>query len=248
MDLVPNDVADTSMVFLSGSLVEGFGNAKSDIDVVAIGARDTSLELPSPWVPLGPGKVLIRTLDGRRVDIEFIPVDVLESAIDKLDSDSSDRHPATRALSSELLSALHSLHIGIPLNRLDQFHELRSAVPWATLNSAMSDVAAYMCRATGEDAAGAILAGDAYSAMISSKISLGYSIDMLTARLGHTNPKPKWRARKLQALGANAVLHRYIELEADTSIEPVALLRQSKARVRYTQELLIEVSQQVCEQ
>jgi hypothetical protein len=94
-----------------------------------------------------------------------------------------------------------------------------------------------------EDAAGAIQAEDAATALLTSRRALGSAMDCLIAALGHTNSKEKWRYRKLADLGRDDLIERCLRLECDADTSPQAILAGARRRLVAAQGLVTEAGQ-----
>lgn len=239
LELVPEQVGHDAIVFAGGSLVEGFGNATSDIDLIVVVPSLEGLLIPDA-IPVDDLFVLISRYNGRRVDIEIVGKPTFSETAVALAAHDADR--ARRiSIPREFLTTLNSLRIGIPLQNADGFRALRDSFPWRSLQRTIADYADTEYQATSEDAIGAIRAGDAGTAMLSSRSALQFAVDAYIAASGHTNTRRKWRVRKLDALGETEVKGRYLDLELDRSGEDADLLARSRERIKYAQSLLLEV-------
>jgi len=238
--LVPDAVREGGIVFAGGSLVEGFGNATSDIDLIVVLPAGQDVGEHDGGVRVDETVVLTSRYRDRRVDIELVAHDAFDRAARSLAAHDADRRRLLD-IPREFLTTLNSLRIGVPLSDEDRFQELRDGFPWRSLLRLIADDADRQYQATSEDAIGAIRSGDAGTAMLSSRAALGYAMDAFIASAGHTNTRRKWRTRKLEALGETTMLARYLELEADPSLEPGDLIERSRQRIRFAQALLLEV-------
>lgn len=233
--LVPSLHLTDAIAFLGGSLVQGFGNTASDIDIIVL----------VPGAPVSgetAGYVAQRSIiyvdryGDRRVDIEVLPLAEVESVAHLLRTQEEDLQAALD-FPTDSLPTLDSMRIGIPLHGHEAFAALRDGFPWRELAAFLSGEADRMYQSFYEDAVGAIDAEDYGTALLTSREALGFALDAYIAALGHTNPRPKWRVRKLQVLGEDELLRRYLDAECDPSGEPEALLRRSVGRLRLSQEV-----------
>jgi len=229
--------------FLAGSVVEGYGNPTSDIDVLVLadGEGDT---VPAPE----GGRPVFRFEDctveivhagDERLDIETRPLPEFRRIVSRLHALPVDQEGAYE-VSAFTFQFLHQLRVGRPVVGHELIAELRAAVDWGRVGELLrirrqSDYGGH-----AEDAAGAIRAEDAGTALLTSRLALGTAMDCLIAALGHTNPKEKWRYRKLADLGRHDVASRCLALECDPDPDPRALLRSARRRLVAAQELVAE--------
>ncbi|MEV7619449.1 hypothetical protein AB0N59_04840 [Microbacterium sp. NPDC089321] len=239
LDLLPDTISATSVVFAGGSLVEGFGNSTSDVDLIAIHPDDEKVR-GHGGVRMDDTVVLTSRYRGRRVDIELVKAGTFERTVELLTAHDEDRRRVLE-IPREFLTTLNSLRIGIPLAQKARFYEIRDSFPWRSLLRMIADDADRQYQATSEDAIGAIRCGDAGTAMLSSRAALGHAIDAFIAAAGHSNTRRKWRIRKMEALGETDLLNRYLDLEADVSLAHDDLLAQSRRRIKFAQKLLLDV-------
>jgi hypothetical protein len=183
--LEPDDV-----LLAVGSLAEGLGNTKSDLDLLLVIARNSGAQN----VPLVLGKCLF--------DIEVMPVMTLEDIVRRFTSwlaqpwnpaQGSGIRPEERQLLHRLL---HSWVLFAGLN--DRVAALTPSKP--DLARLKLHVARHLARATQVDMAGYFHARDYPSLVFASQDLLGHAADGLAAGHRLTNPTAKWRSRMLNAL------------------------------------------------
>lgn len=182
---------DSDDVFFTGSLIEGFGNSLSDVDVLVV------TELPR--------RHAIRLLPGTRrwVDIVYISRDQLATQMDSVPdlplgySDWGNARPA----SLSALDVLHDFAYGLPVSR-----------PWRTAESIIRDgvkskiarswtlTNIISARARWHDACGALQDGQHMQSVYLRSLCLGHCVDAYTGLLGETDINVKWRWSKLTRL------------------------------------------------
>jgi hypothetical protein len=231
----------TAYAFLTGSLVEGFGNANSDIDLIVVGAA------PDPSAPAGAvdrrfdfGDVVVELshVGEERIDVESWPRDRVERLVAAAHG---LRDGGAGGLDQYAFKLLHQLRVGIPVAGHRAMEELRFSIPWDDVAERLRRIAEAAYVGHAEDAAGAVKSGDAATAMVTSRSALGCAVDCLVAAHGHTNPQPKWRYRKLAALGLDGTVARCLAAECDAGVD--GLLAGSKRRLLLAQELVAEAGQ-----
>jgi membrane protease YdiL (CAAX protease family) len=232
-------IPDTATAVLAGSIIDGYGNPNSDIDVTVLARK--------PWDPasglLRPDRVFqfdgksveLHFVENERIDLEIHPLAKVDALIKRLsDYDPGDRRaPHIDPFAFQLL---HQLRIGVPVAGDDELRRIRAEVPWHAVTEILRLRNESFYTGHAEDAAGAIKAGDAPTAVLASRRALGAATDCLIAAYGHTNPKEKWRYRKLDDLGLSDVKSRCLAAECDP--DPQLFIAGSRRRLLLAQELV----------
>lgn len=188
---------DPAPVYLSGSLVAGYGNAWSDVDVFVVAER----------APVGPYAKRADTnytsahfVRDKRVDFEFWSprdVEALARRVDSLELGTGKLIPGTGFLHIEECF-VHRLRIGVPIHNADAFERLRERFDFDRFRAYQTEEAIRYLDAVLEDAAGMIEAGDRDVALFTGREVVGTAIDAYCHWLGNTDPVRKWRVRHLQ--------------------------------------------------
>lgn len=239
--LPPVNVASA---FLGGSLIEGFGNPTSDVDLLALlHAPPTSDELAAMShdyvVTVGPRTVIVSSAGGRRSDTELWTLDYHRRWSSKLANADMTRGPHVIDPQPAWIEFANDLRIGVPIVGVELVEELRAEFPWTQFARFLMLRNEHLANTHIEDAAGALSAGDAGTAMLSSRDALAHAVDAYLAGAGETNCKPKWRARKLERTAEAGLFERYLETELDTSSEAAHLLTSARRRILAAQDFLI---------
>lgn len=176
-----------------GSLVEGLGTTKSDLDLVLISARPVEKNPRGGEVAVVAGRCL--------ADVCVLPASEIAEMVER--AEAWDRAPwevshAARFTPKERL-LLHRLIRG---RRLAEGRTGSTAgIPWPraeVLAKLKLHVARQHSRTVQADMAGHRDAGDWRSLVFAAQDLLGAAMDALTAGYGLTNPYPKWRSRLLE--------------------------------------------------
>ena len=240
---------DARVGYISGSIVEGFGTPRSDLDVFLL--TDGSAGSAEPARPAGE-PVAVYQADGFRIELDYAediatdteiwPIDVLAGLPDELAGIDLDDWGAAGAVPEAKLNLAHRLRIGLPVLGHDRFDALRGRFDWDRLARILRNRWLASYNNLADDAIGAIEAGDAMSAVLASRQALGAAVDALTAARGHTNPKEKWRWRKLVVLGLDAAAASYRTAELDPLTDDAGLLSQSQARLRLAAAFVLQAT------
>ncbi|MFF1659164.1 nucleotidyltransferase domain-containing protein [Streptomyces sp. NPDC058255] len=232
-------------VFVSGSLVEGFGNENSDLDVFVLtsSTSDASLSETASTFDMGDCLIEVDYHHDVRVDTEIWPIERFFEIAGRIsDFPVGDASAIIRFPDRDFDSA-HRLRIGVPVRGVEVFNELRDKFDFKRLSRLLANKFVTAYEGHSEDASGAVRANDAYTAMLMSRWALGSAIDAYLASQGMTNPKEKWRFSKLVSGGHTDLAQRYLELEADLSVSPEDVLTRSRDRLRFSASLVHELHQ-----
>lgn len=213
-DLLPEH---TVSVYLAGSIVRGWGNEGSDLDVyVIVPQRWHSTTALPVTMPLTPDTVPLEIcyVDGRRWEVTYW----LESQVDQLLARVAPRDPedgpAKGTLAVPEYSFLERLTYAEPVLGADWLASRRAEVLGSALRAML--VAQHLDSLDNqtEDAAGMLAAGDLVSAVLAARNAFGYAVDALLAASGEFGYGPKWRARRMiQAAPAVLAFDDYWALE-----------------------------------
>lgn len=179
-----------------GSLAEGLGNRKSDLDLLLIVAGDLHSDA-------SPDEVRSFAAGRAVVDLRIVPAEFAEALEFRLATwalGEWDLKVAADFSPSELL-LLHRLQAGWQLWPAAG-HELGPQADPGTDRIARLKlhVARHMARTIQVDLAGYREEGDARSMVFCAQDLLGHAVDGLLAGFRLTNPTPKWRSRLLERL------------------------------------------------
>jgi hypothetical protein len=224
--------------FISGSLVEGLGNSRSDLDVFVITSGRISKEcIESTTVEVNGAQIDVTYAERVRVDTEIWRLqEVYETATDLNDVSVDDR-VAMLQISATRLDLAHRIRVGMPVVGADVFHDIHEKFDYDKLAYVLYTRFLSSYQNSAEDAAGAIADADAGTAFLTSRSALGYAIDSYLAACGDTNVRQKWRARKLLRTGNAALLSDYLAAEVQKEVDDNGLLQAAKHRVRLANQI-----------
>jgi len=189
-------------VWMSGSLVEGLGNAGSDVDLfVAVERVDPA------WSLVRQGSryaVDVRVLGGRRVDYEYWTLESIEAVRARLELLPLD-DPATNNLNflaGDEVDFVHRLKVGVPLAGEAGFEEIRGRFDLEKFRRYLVQNAVQYVDDAFDDSVGMFEAGDLECAVLRARYTAELAVDVLLYHHGVTNDKAKYRAAKLRRLAA----------------------------------------------
>jgi hypothetical protein len=235
--------------YVAGSLVEGYGNPQSDLDLFVLfeGAPPVAEggAVAAAFDGAGIYRIDLDYIDGIRVDTECWPLQVVLDVARRLNEAKAEDWTAPVSLPEEVFQLAHGVRIGLPVAAEAEFARVRAAFDWdhVCLLRYLRHMSLYT--ASSEDAVGAVQAGDHATALLTSREALGSATDALLAASGSTNTKPKWRFTKLRAMGLADVADRVMAAELDPDPAPAALLDRAKDRLRIASDLTLTAAQAV---
>ena len=187
--LVPGD-----LLFACGSVVEGFANARSDLDLYLVTDRDD--------VPLTSAGAVTMTAGRCVIDVRVVRRTELEALLKRFASWTKRPRVDREAIgfAYEERKLLHRLCNGVPLYGAEPISELLHGVDRQELARRRLDQARYLAGTIQIDLAGLRDAGDARSMVFAAQALLEHTADALLAGHLDSNPSRKWRIRSLARL------------------------------------------------
>jgi len=177
-----------------GSVVEGLGNQKSDLDMMLVTPR--TAETGTGAVTVVVGRCL--------VDVQILPFTEVQLLLDRFDTWRAAPWDVARSAGFRLeeRTVLHRLRHGVPLYDTDgQAAERFPAL--VDLARLRYHAARQNARTIQVDMVGYREVGDFRSLAFATADLLGQAVDALLAGYGLTNPLFKWRSRLLDMLPAD---------------------------------------------
>jgi hypothetical protein len=182
-------------VCLSGSLIEGIGNGRSDLDAYVI------TDAPDP-ARYSFGNAQVAPIGDIFVDIEFIHPEKLEKLIARAVGFSAqalrDQRCSAVALTPSEMKLLHNISIATPVEGEEFLRDLQGRIDVKVLSRLLFDYCSVLMDAVHQDVMGFIEANDADSAKSSLRIYRQHVAGAFLAALGETNPAEKWRSVKMR--------------------------------------------------
>jgi hypothetical protein len=195
---IPQRFMEMGAIILAGSLIEGFGNRTSDLDVMIV----SDLSLDGIDYVIRKDYMLINMIFGRcrRIDLEYLHTQVISAPIAEI--------------------AALDIPVDFVAERIDErqellIHRLLHAVPvfetpayWALVKAARGcDFRRYMVKrcmhkidGAALDIEGMVDLGDAGEVLLRLFDIVDHTIDAVRFAQGFTNPLGKWRIRSLRSM------------------------------------------------
>lgn len=180
-----------------GSIVEGLGNNKSDLDLLLITPRGERFLPPQGHITLVIGRCLI--------DVRILRVVEIEELLTRFETWSQLPWNVTHAVKFTLdeRTLLHRLLHGHILHKGKKERVLSRMPSLTDLARLKLQVARQMSRTIQVDMAGYRDVGDFRSLVFAAQDMLGHAVDALLAGYRLTNPIIKWRSRMLESVPAD---------------------------------------------
>jgi len=238
-----------SVAYFSGSLVAGYGNSWSDLDVYVVGES----------VPIGPNVVKdryttisIHYTSSRRVDFEFWT----RAATDRL-ADCLSRIEIGAAFADEYFSPteeafIHRLKIGfMPERNRKGLEGLQAKFDFEKFRMYLIQKSLRTADHLVEDVSGMIESGDFLQAVLTARPMIGAAVDAYCHWQGNTDPSTKWRLHHLRSVSCNLEQSRIVEEFLDLmfppqslkSCEPIETKRYTDTSLRFVNRIASLVQQ-----
>ena len=195
-------------IFLSGSLVDGLGNNRSDLDIFLLfNANATGV--------LSYDRNYISS--GRRFDVSYISESLLQKVICTLESlePANPSYYFPRVLHEsvpnyETITMLHRLRVGIPIYNAKRFSALCASIPWERYFIWNYRIKLNEFDGFSEDVMGAIESGDLISARSIVGLQLDLLLELLLSARRISYDRAKWVVKKVSLLSETDSLARRI--------------------------------------
>lgn len=179
-----------------GSVAEGLGNSKSDLDLIMVSPHpekaDEASNTECSWVS---GDCI--------VDLQILKATDVRTLIGRLNdwADETWNVSSAASFSADELLLLHRLACGISLSPSPSLQQEEGLEPDLQKVARLKlHMARHMARTVQVDMVGYKRSDDWYSLIYASQDLLGHAVDGLLAAFHKTNPNPKWRSRLLREL------------------------------------------------
>ncbi|MBO8164931.1 MAG: nucleotidyltransferase domain-containing protein [Brevibacillus sp.] len=214
---------DSSVVYLAGSIMEGFGNSTSDVDVYVICDKEYIQELvqkASDHDAILPSeKFVIHNIiqDNIRYDFEYWAMDDFLSVVKRLNNLNFSTNGYIERLTEDEFDLMHRFKFGKPIINQQAFQSIYQCVNLENLQYYRIMVNTEVYSGTIEDLQGAYEAGDYGSCFFMVRNLVTLMVTTYLAACGETNPASKWLYRKLlkyqERTCDDTLMKKYIEFQ-----------------------------------
>lgn len=215
--------AEPHTIFLSGSVIEGYSNTESDLDVYVVFTDDIQIERVD--CQRDDYAITIDYVSNWRLDIEIWSVESIKKVANRLQNTQVDDWNESLTINIADLKLAHNLRVGYPIQHPSQFNELQTMFKFDHISRLLMNRNLVMYNNSAEDASGAISSEQHGAAIVTAREAAQFAIDAYLAAHGETNHKSKWRYFKLQKLGEDDLIKRYLQIEVGPGeVQPEELL------------------------
>jgi len=223
-------MSHASAAFASGSVIEGFANKLSDLDIYAITEKHPSFKTCFISDNI---KIDIIRLGDLMIDVEYWPLDMITRMIEKIDKLRLKDQTLLEPLKPQEIRFCYRIRIGVPLFNEKLITEVKGMIDFMKLQK--WQVARHLRSFDNrvEDTVGALQSDDYEIAFFNARDALESAIDAYLASKGFTNPMKKWRYKELVKIHSpeHEIVRRFWKLEAP-------LIRKKEDIRRYVEECL----------
>jgi hypothetical protein len=249
LDRIPREIVipdDAVCVFVSGSLVAGWGHASSDVDLYVVTSTPAPMT-PTASFELGLTEQPIPVVaafgpDGMRYDVEYwttTQVDELLTAVDRRD----DRnHALAMPVTRDDIDCFFRLDIGVAITGEEWLRAAKERLGRSALPVILAGQEFHEADGFVEDALGLVEVGDQESAVLAARAALDHAVDGYLFAHRSFSPGVKWRYRKLAGLPAGALsAEAYWRLATMRELDPADVRPWVERVAELCQSLMMEV-------
>ena len=187
LDIRFNQVIDIEKdtVFVSGSVIEGFGNDKSDLDIYIISDNQSVQQV---FIPIDLGK---------KIDIVILTHEEIQEIGSKINQTSPNSYDEVYLVSSDYLIHYYFTAIAEPIVNPKILYSLQSDFRKEIVARLLESYYGLWCQKTLAQANFALQENDLEAAYFSVQIAIGFAIDSFLAAHGESYPRRKFRFDKI---------------------------------------------------
>lgn len=234
--------SSAQVVLVTGSLVEGLGNARSDVDLITF-ADET---IGDASVDVATGSVVdIAHLSGVRVDHEVWTISHIEDLIERFERYDARLDKMYMAFTRHEIELIHCVLVARAIEGADLHAEWVKRFNAMRFADAMRHMAHDACEGYVDDAVGALASGDLDTATVMTRAATESVVDAYLASRGSTSPKLfKWRQRMVRAAGVPEWSDLYWSAQAvvrPDAADPASVAADLTARLRDIRARAVEI-------
>lgn len=193
------DNDDSYTIYIAGSIMEGFGNEKSDVDIFVLYKSTDLKEKTQRYFEVNKGfnifnknnKVIITSaFENTDLDIEFYEIDYVKEFITQLDNSVANYN-------DERYDLFHRLKYGVPLINEKNFNSLQKSVNFEKFNKLPAQMTKDYYAVKTKDIQGAYQEEMYDTSYYMAMDLLENCVNVFLAIHGETNPNRKWMFKKI---------------------------------------------------
>lgn len=212
--------------FAGGSIVQGWGNEDSDVDLyLVVDQLEPGYELEEVHdTRHAAGSIPVACLDlpGRRADVEVWTIQQVEQVLGLVGGQNDQRSSsALEGLSYFELDFLEKLGHGQAVFGPEEVSERQEQLRNSAWHGMLTEQALLLSDIYLEDAVGQLESSDVISSVLSAKLAFGHSVDAVAVSSGLIGRSPKWRARRVQLADSDVLpFEEYWNIETMQNYAP----------------------------
>lgn len=195
---------DPLCVFLGGSIIRGWENAASDLDLYIVSDdRWTGESVEFAAVGVEPDTVPVNAfyVGERRWDVEYWQSKQIDDLLNKVSWQAYDNGMlASHAFRPRDIDLMERLLYAEPLAGMAWIKERQQVLNDSALITYLVSHRLNLSDIFVEDAVGQLRAGDTECAVLSARMAFGHAVDALLASHGEFGQSAKWRPRRFHAI------------------------------------------------
>ncbi|WP_431043040.1 hypothetical protein ACQUSR_14870 [Streptomyces sp. P1-3] len=211
-------------VYQAGSIVRGWGNPTSDVDLYVITDQEWSGRVDGAPIPLGADifHSIETYVEGTRCDIRYLTDAQVEAVLAKVSHEAFDSAVGEGVqLDRQETVLLEWLRHGVALENEEWLRRRSDELKASAFGAVLVQRGLNYADSRVEDAVGQMSIGDLESAVLSAHVALGYAVDALLASHAEYGQNPKWRARRFRSVAQSVLsFEDYWALETMQSFDP----------------------------
>lgn len=190
MQLEEGDIA-----YVSGSVIEGFGNPHSDLDLFVLKPTIDHVEAQFIYARY---RIQIQIIQNKRFDVEYHRFADLEALLKLARDFNVDNLNHMESLDPKTIDFLHRLRIALPLYGEKELRSAQTSIHVENLCASLKNWRIRSYNAHLMDCTGMLAIGDLDTAVLWARQTLCDAVDVCLAVHLDTNPTEKWRSRKIE--------------------------------------------------
>ncbi|MFI6013275.1 hypothetical protein ACIBAG_31420 [Streptomyces sp. NPDC051243] len=232
-------------VYAAGSLVRGWGNTTSDVDLYVITDDEPPRTVTTSHpVALSPDAVPVAAtyVDSVRWDVEYWQGAQVDQVLEKVSWSRYEEAGARESLTGYEADFFVKLQHSVPLAGAEHHAELKRRLDGSAHRVTMVGRALNYADIFAEDCLGQLESGDETGAVITAKLSFTYAVEALLAHHGEFGTTPKWRVQQLGLANPKVLpFDKFWEIETMRNYDPDAPGEWSRGIIRLVRDICLEV-------
>lgn len=204
MEISKWEISDKASILVSGSKIEGFGNANSDIDIYILVNNEEYKKLKEKLRFTDEANTIKYYYKNKRYDCEIWKYEDIKKYIEvTYDMKKLDKNKFPIRLKYDILKFLHNIKIGIPIIGIENYKNFKKEITFDSLGSYEAFKSIFFEHRFIEDITGTFSSRDYGTTIILARELVNICLRGFLALSNETNPSDKWLYRKLIRFSKN---------------------------------------------